>query len=456
MKPDQVKALSRLKDLLQRGGADLAAFLKDQHPADLAEMLQELPEERRVAVIRLLDEEAAALVIGEMELEAQASLMRVLGRSEAGHILEEMSADDVADLLAELTPEQAGQLLGEMGPEDAEDVRDLLEYDPESAGGIMTTEFVSFGEGVTAQAAIDHLRREAPDAETIYYLYVVDEDGRLTGVLSLRELIVAPPDKPLRDIMRRKVLAVRAGEDQEQVARIVSKYDLLAVPVVDADNRLLGVVTVDDAIDVLEEEATEDLYQLGATALPEREIPRGVAAAVWELAKPRLPWLVSLLFLELGSSYIVGTFSGLVTPALAAALAVFTIVMAGESGNAATQALAVVVRGIATGEIREEDLPMVVFREGLVGLLVGAVTGLLLFGLSLAISRDMRFAAAVGLALSLNLFIAKVLGGLFPVVIHRLGIDPAVASGPFITTLTDNTSMLVYYGMAAWILGRFG
>ena len=168
------------------------------------------------------------------------------------------------------------------------------------------------------------------------------------------------------------------------------------------------------------------------------------------------PWLVSLLFLELGSTYIVGTFSGFVTPSVAASLAVFTIVMAGESGNAATQALAVVVRGIATGEIRKEDLPVVVVREALVGLLAGAVTGLLLFGLSLSISRDVRFATAVGLALAVNLFIAKILGGVCPLVIHRLGIDPAVASGPFITTVTDNASMLVYYGLAALILGSLG
>jgi len=299
-----------------------------------------------------------------------------------------------------------------------------------------------------------HIRKVGREADTISYIYAVDGAGRLTGVISLREIIMAEPQERVSEAMNTSVVSVQATLDQEEVAQIVSNYDFLAVPVVAPDDRLLGVITVDDVIDVLREEASEDVYRLGATDVPEDVQGRSFLRQVWGLARPRLPWLVSLLFLEMGSSFIVGAFSGIVTPAVATTLAMFTVVMSGETGNAATQSLAVVVRGLATGEIEDKDMPRVVLREALVGVVVGVIVGGTLMLTGWLWHRSLWFGVAVGLALAVNLLIAKILGGLFPVIIQRMGIDPAVASGPFITTLTDNTSVFVYYGIAALILGR--
>lgn len=451
--PKQMEGLARLRALLARGNGELAEFLREQHPADLAEILEELTEQERTAVFRLLDDERAAEVLGELDVETQAEVVRALGKEKAGDIIEEMSTDDAADLLAELSPDQRGQILGEMAAEDAADVRELLHYAPETAGGRMTTDFVSLREDMTAQEAIEHLRREAPDAESIYYVYVLDNHDHLVGVISLRELIIAPPDALIRDVMRRKVVAVYYDQDQEEVARVVSKYNLLAVPVVDHEGRMLGMVTVDDVIDVLEEEATEDVLRLGATGAPAPEAEeRGFAASVWALIRPRLPWLVTLLFLEMGTSVITDFFQRFVDDATASMLALFTVVMAGESGNAATQSLAVVVRGLATGEIRPGEMARVVLRESAAGLTVGAICGAVIGVAAAFMTRAPHVGLTVGLAMLVNLFVAKTLGGLFPVVINRLGIDPAVASGPFITTMTDNLSVFFFYGLAALLL----
>lgn len=445
----------RLRRLLAERSAELGPFLREQHPADLAEWLEELTEEERTAVFELLDPEQAAVVLGELELETQADLVTALGKDRAGDIIEEMPADEAVDLLAELTPEEQGQILAKMEAEDAADVRELLEYDPETAGGIMTTEYITVQEEMTAQQAIEHLRQVGPDAETIYYVYVINGGEKLVGVMSLRDLIVARPETLVREIMRTKVVSVYADQDQEEVARIVSKYNLLAVPVTDRAGRLLGVVTVDDVIDVLEEEATEDALRMSAVT-PDDEDPGATdfRANIWRLAKPRLPWLVALLFLELASGKVIDHFQSGFTPATLTLLTIFITTMAGEAGNAATQALAVVVRSLATGEISTGDILRVVWRELRVGVTVGAICGLVLFTLAFAWHRDLHLGLTVGLAIAVNIPVAKILGAFFPIVITRMGIDPAVASGPFITTVTDVTSMLTYFGIATYMLTR--
>jgi len=449
----QIEGLKQLQRLLKGRQDELKQFLADQHPADIAEWLEELTEEQRTTIFELLEPELAAEVLGGLELETQADVMTSLDRETAGDIMEEMSTDDAADLLQEMTLEEQGQMLGELEAEDAAEVRELLAYDPETAGGIMTTDYIAVQGGMTAQEAIDHLRQVGPDAETIYYVYVVDEGDRLQGVLSLRDLIVAPPERPIAGVMHKRVVSVYADEDQEEVARTVSKYDLLAIPVVDRTDRLVGMITVDDVIDVLEEEATEDALRMSAVT-PSEEDPGAtdLKASIWKLAKPRLPWLVALLFLELFSGKVVDHFQEGFSPAQLALLTIFITTMAGEAGNASTQALAVVVRGIATGELETGDVFRVVWRELRVGVLVGVICGLTLAGIAFVWHGDWRLSAAVGLAISINIPIAKILGGFFPLVITRVGIDPAVASGPFITTVTDVTSMLTYFGIATLIL----
>jgi magnesium transporter len=430
---------------------ELKDLLSSVPPADVAELLEELEADQRAAVMQLLSDEVAADTIAEMEPEDQVSILESLGSQRAGDILDEMSADDVADMVGELTPEERGALLNLLEPEGATDVRELLEYPPDTAGGLMTTEVVALREGLTAQEAIDELRRQAPEVETAYYVYVVNDRDQLAGVLSLRELIIAAPDALVRDIMRRKVISMRADEDQEQVARNVKKYNLLAMPVVDHDNVLLGIVTVDDVIDVLEEEATEDLYR--AAGVSEEE-GADRESGTWQSVRARLPWLMGLLFLSLVSGKVIEHFNGLLTTV--SALAVFITTMAGGAGNAATQSLAVVVRGLATGDIERQHIMPVVWRELRVGAIIGAICGVALAVTATLWHGQPAIGLIAGTAIFINLTLAKVAGTLVPVMLQSLGLDPAVASGPFIATVTDTTSMLIYFGIASLVVSYLG
>lgn len=450
--------LTTLEAVLQAadGQSRLPELLEEVQPFDLSQVLEELTEAQARTVLGALDAPTAAAVLEYLEFMVQYRLLHHMPLATARAIMDQMSSDAVADLCLAIHPRQAQQLFDLLPPDYVPTVRSLMEYPENTAGGRMTVDYVSVRQYLNVARVLDHIRKVGREAETVAYIYVVDPAGRLTGVVSLRDLILENPDTVVADFMNTSVISVPAAMDQEEVARLVSEYDFVAIPVVSQDQRLLGIITVDDVIDVIQEEATEDVLRLGATSVPAETEGQTLLQQVWALARPRLPWLVSLLFLEMGSSFIVERFSGLVTPSVAVMLALFTVVMAGESGNAATQALAVVVRGLATGEIEEADMPRVVLKEALVGVVVGAITGGTLMLTGWVWHGSFQFGLAVGLALAANLFIAKVLGGLFPVIIQRLGIDPAVASGPFITTLTDNSSMLVYYGVAALILRQVG
>jgi len=426
---------------------ELKQLLQTLHPADLAEVLEELEDEHQTLILRLLTDEAAADTLSEMEAEDQASILESLGDERAGDILEEMSADDVADLVGDLSPQQGEDILDLMDDEDSADVRELLEFGPETAGGIMTTEYIALAADMTAQQAIEEMRRLAPEAETAYYVYVVNEHEKLLGVLSLRDLIIAQPDRRIREIMRRSVQTVHIDEDQEEVARVVKKYNLLAVPVVDHHQVLRGIVTVDDVIDVLEDEATEDIFRAaGVGGAEEQDLELGI----WPAIRARLPWLVSLLFLEMISGVVIDHFSGILTTF--AILSIFITTMSGEAGNAATQSLTVVVRGLATGEIERSQIWAIVWRELRVGAVIGVACGVVLAISATIWQRSIWIGLIAGSAIFFNMVIAKAAGAFFPVMIDRFGIDPAVASGPLITTVTDSTSMLIYFGIASIVL----
>lgn len=441
--------LDQMMILLQQGREEaLRELLADQHPADLAEIVQELDEKDRIAVLHLLSDEAAAETIAEMDPEEQAAILASLSRQRAGDILDEMSADDVADLVGELTPQAAGDLLGLMGVEDATDVRELLTYRPDSAGGIMTTEFIVVHAHCTAQEAIEEIRRMAPAAETAYYVYVVNAAEQLVGVLSLRELIVAAPTARVEQIMRSQVVAVHVDDDQEEAARVVKKYNLLAVPVVDEHDVLLGIITVDDVIDVMEEEATADYYR--AAGVSDQEQDLDPESDIGVAIKSRLPWLLGLLFLSLVSGKVIEHFSPLLTTVTA--LSVFITTMAGGAGNAATQALTVVVRGLATGEVDMSRMWAVIWREARVGMAIGLICGVIL-GVTASLWHGSPWIGLiVGVAIFINLTLAKSAGSMVPVLLQKVGLDPAVASGPFIATITDTTSMLVYFSIASFVL----
>lgn len=454
MEPRFVELSQQVRALFREGrDQDVSLLLADLHPADLAEILYELPEEHRVAFLHLLDSETAALVLTELDPEDQSDLIGEIEPTRASDILGEMSSDDIADMVADLDQPEVDRILELMNREEAEEVQELLEFREDSAGGLMTSEFISIHEGDTAQDTIEKLRELSPDAETTYYLYVVDDAERLVGVVSLRELIVAQPNTPIGAIMNRKVLAVNVDMDQEEVARVVTKYHLLAVPVADHDMVLRGIITVDDVIDVIHEEATEDIYRLAAT--PGKE--ESVETTAWERAQKRLPWLFILLFGELLASTVIKHYGETLNSILA--LAFFIPVLIGMGGNVGTQSLAVTVRGLATGELDYREIRRSLTRESLSGVIIGVACGTLVFGVAWAwLPKDVTptiIGLIVGVSMALDIMAAAVLGTLVPFVLERFKIDPAVASGPFVTTALDVIGMIIYFLVATVFMNYF-
>lgn len=455
------KALQKVILMIKERDTNLEEFFQNLHPSDFAELVEDLTDKQKQELFDLLSDEEAALVIQEMEVFDQAALFKLLSTKRASAILKEMSTDDVADLLAGLPEERARELLTLIEEEDADEIRDLLSYPDDTAGGIMTTEFLSFPGSMRVEEAIGRLREIAPKPETIYYVYVVDEETRLVGVLSLRELIAAADGTPLYEIMRRNVISVPAEMDQEEVARIVSKYDLLAVPVVDEEQRLLGIITVDDILDVIEEEVTEDIYRQVGVGAVETEGVGIMDASVFNLLTRRLPWLIITLFGGLFSGSVIGAFEK--TLKAVTVLAVFIPVIMDMGGNVANQSSTVFVRGMATGEIDMSDRWRYFFREIRVGFALGMVCG----GTIAVVASFLRYIPVisvtdnihmpilgliVGTAMFTTVLVGAMIGTIVPLIMSQRGIDPAFASGPLVTTIKDVTGLLIYFTIASALM----
>ncbi|MEW6524483.1 MAG: magnesium transporter [Bacillota bacterium] len=452
MERQNVELASRIRELLASGDyGQITEILSDLHPADFVEVLEELELTDRGRILTLFDDEFIASIFEKMDHDQVAPILRLLGRDRTAPILESMATDDLADLLGELPKAEASRLLGMMESEEAEDVQELLEYDEETAGGIMTTEYIALEQDLTASAATDQLRQLAQEAETAYYIYVVDPSGRLTGVVSLRELITAPADARLRDIMEANVVSVPPDTDQEDVARLVARYDLLAIPVVDGANQLLGIVTVDDVIDVIEEEATEDIYRMAGTGADESE---ELMAGTWLKIRRRLPWLAVLLVSNFLSANVIQGFT--LTLERIVALAYFIPVLIDMGGNVGTQSFAVVIRGLSTGELDTRRLFRIVLREAEVGVVMGVIFGSAMALIASFWQGSPMLGLVVGLAMALTLITASVIGTFVPLFFDRVGVDIAVASGPFITTVVDVTGLVIYFWLATMFMQYLG
>ncbi|HEY8416954.1 MAG TPA: magnesium transporter [Limnochordales bacterium] len=426
----------------------LLAFLLTLRPADVAQILGELPEgEPRGRVLRLLEPEAAARVIEESTFDVQRDLLRQMSPERLQAVLDRMSQDDLADLLGALPAADARDLLN-LIPEDAAAIRQLLRYDPDTAGGIMTPEVVRLQETQTAAEALAAIRLAAPDAETVYYLYVTDKAGRLVGVVSLRQLVVADPDTPVGELMDRNVVSVPVDMDQEEVARVLERYGLLALPVINDRQVLLGVVTVDDVIDVLREEATEDISRLGATEPLEQPY---LQTGFLSLVRARVLWLLLLFALQSITITIMNHYQAALESVIM--LAFFIPLLTGTGGNAGGQAATLIIRAMAVGELNIHDFFRVLWREASVGLALGVVMALASWGRAALMGTPAAVGATVALTVVLVVFVASVVGGLLPLAIKRLRLDPAVAASPLITTLTDASGLIIYFTVAGWILG---
>lgn len=422
---------------------------EEVHPSDLVDLVEGLNDEQKQKLFALLSDKEAALIIQEMEEFDRVALLKLLTKERASAILREMATDDAADLIGEMPPEDARELLNLIG-EESEEIKGLLKYREDTAGGIMTTEFISLPADMTAEEAIHRLREIAPAAEIIYYVYVVDDKTRLIGVISLRDLIAAEDGTLLKEVMYPNVISVPADMDQEEVARVVARYDLLAIPVVDDQQRLLGIITVDDILDVVEEEATEDIYRLVGTS--EVQGVDLVEASVIKVAQNRLPWLIISLLGGLLSGSIIGIFEHTLQSVVL--LAVFIPVIMDMGGNVGTQSSTVFVRGIATGEIEPHEIWRYLFKEIRVGITMGLVCGLLIALAAFIWQGIPILGIVVGLSMFITVTFAALIGTLIPLVFNRMGMDPALTAGPFVTTIKDVTGLLIYFWIANLFMER--
>ena len=437
--------LDSVKRLLRMGAtSNLVNLLQKQHPADLAQLLAELPEKDRLSVFALLLERNSRLAmeaLSELGPETGAELLAGRPPDEIVKLTQELPSDDVAAIIDHLPEEISAAVLELMQKKPGADVGELLEYPEKTAGRIMNPKVFALSEDMTAAEAIAALQASR-DVEMVFYLYVIDGRRHLVGVVSLRRLLLVPPDTPLKRIMTTDLISVRVDVNQEEVARLVASYNLLAIPVVDEENKLVGVITVDDVIDVIKDEATEDVYRLAGLASDDR-----VFTAPSDSLRKRLPWLVVNLATAFIAASVVKVFEG--TIGVVTSLAVFMPVVAGMGGNAATQTLAVIVRGIAIGELTWSNTRKALLKEAAVGIGNGVACGLVGAAVVWLMQGNVFLGAILGMAMIINMFVAAIAGTLIPLGLRALKVDPALASSVFITTLTDVFGFLSFLGLGA-------
>jgi magnesium transporter len=436
--------LDSVKRLLRIGAtANLLNLLQKQHPADLAQIFNELPEKERRAVFYVLIERNSRLAmeaLSELGPAVGADLLSGRSAEEIAKLIQEIPSDDAAALIDHLPEELSNAVLNLMRRKESGEVENLLEYAEQTAGRIMNPHVFALSEDMTVGEAITALQ-SSRDVEMVFYLYVVDARRHLVGVVSLRRLLLVSPETPLKRIMTADPISARVDMDQEEVARLVASYNLLAIPVVEESNKLVGIITVDDVIDVIKDEATEDIYRLAGVAGDER-----VFTPATESLRKRLPWLGVNLATAFLASAVVSLFEGSI--AQVAALAIFMPIVAGMGGNAATQTLTVIVRGIALGELTWSNSRKALLKEAAVGISNGVVLG----AVAAAVAWVMRTDAILGLLLAaamvINMTVAAVAGTLIPLGLRALRVDPALASSVFITTLTDVFGFASFLGLA--------
>jgi magnesium transporter len=417
----------------------------DMHPYEQAMFFTEQPKKTRLKIYAYLSPEELADIMENIEIEDTEAFFTEMDPRFASMVFAEMAADDAVDILNILDKEKVASYLTIMDQDAADEIKQLIHYEEKTAGSIMTTEFVALYKAQTVKEAMLELKTIAPDAETIYYLYVLDDDKHLAGVLSLRDLIIASEETKIADVMSEKVVSVSVAKDQEEIAKMMRDYDFLAVPVVDFQNHLLGIITVDDILDVMDEEASDDYSKLaGVTDMQKPD------DSPFSAAKKRLPWLIILLFLGMFTASLIGQFEE--TLEQVAILAIFIPLIAGMAGNTGTQSLAVAVRGLATGDFGGQGKMKLMLREATTGLITGTTCGILITIVIFLWKGELFLGFLVGISILVTLTIATLSGSVIPIVMDRLKIDPAVASGPFITTINDIISILVYFGIATSFL----
>lgn len=450
LEKQEAERLLAVQHMLQAG--DMKAFRSEfleNHTYDQAQLYLALTAEERMQVYNYLSAEQVAdmFEIIEEDVENVAQYLLEMNKQYAADMLANMFADNAVAVLKQVTVEQAQSYLRRMPREAAQDIQELFQYEDETAGALMTTEYAAVAANQTVRSAMMSLKALAPDAETIYYVYVVDRYNRLVGILSLRDLIVSDDDAMVYDVMTDRLVSVQTDDTPETVAQIIRDYDFLAVPVVSSDQELLGIITVDDVIDVIDEAAASDYSGLAGVDVAE------TSDNPLQAARKRLPWLMALIGLGMITAGLIGRYEKMIEQA--SVLSVFVTLITGTAGNAGTQSLAVAVRKLAGADTQAINFGKLVLSELITGLVTGSLAGLLTFVVVGLLNQNFVLGFVIGLAMLCAITVANLAGSLIPIGMEKVGVDPAVASGPFISTLSDLTSVLIYFSIAGYFIQYF-
>lgn len=447
---EQLKEFETIQELLQtQQYTKLRQLLIDLNDADIAACMEELPVQSMVKAFRILPKDLAADIFSYLDVDLQQTIITSMTDREAASIIDNLMADDAADLLEEMPANVVKRLLESASPETRRDINHLLRYPEDSAGSIMTVEYVDLKESLTVEEAIARIRKVGLDSETINICYVLDAQRRLLGTVALRYLLLSAPDETIGEIMHENVVSVRTQTDQEEVARQFQKYGFTAMPVVDNENRLVGIITVDDIVDVIEEEATEDMEKMAALVPSDKPYMR---TSVWETFKKRIPWLLLLMVSATFTGSIITHFEDALS--VYVALTAFIPMLMDTGGNAGGQTSVTIIRGLSLGEIEYRDVPRIMWKELRTAFLCGGTLAVANFAKLMMFDRvGLVVSLVVCLTLVAAVVMAMLVGCLLPMAAKRIGFDPAVMASPFITTIVDALSLLVYFRIATLMLG---
>ena len=437
-----------LKELIDsKNLKGLSLILRELHPADIADIIREMEPTERVITLRVLNKTKIAEVFSLLDPEEEEEMLGYFTEHRAKSILLEMSPDDRTQLLDELPASVVKRLLNLFPDEEREEANILLNYPPQSAGRVMKTEYVDMGTEITVSEALEHIRKTGPDRETIYTCYAINEKGVLCGVVSLKDIILAKPDQKISQIMNENVYKVHTTDDQEDAAKAIQKYDFLSLPVVDSENRLVGIITVDDILDIVEEEATEDFHKMAAIQLPEERYFR---AGYFRQLSSRVIWLFILILAATISGKILQRYSLALSSMIA--LAYFIPRLMGAGGNIGSQSSTLVIRALATGELTLKQWWKVLVREAVAGIVIGAVLGTTAFFIAIFLLQNKMLGITVGVSVATVVAVGNLAGAATPLIFSYLKLDPAIVSAPLITTIIDITGIVIYFEIARRIL----
>jgi len=439
----------KLEELLsEKNYPLLKSELKSLEPVDIAEYIDDLEEKKALIVFRLLPKEKAADVFSYLSTDKQLEISDLINEKELAAIISDLYFDDKVDLLEEMPANAVKKILQNTTAVERKLINQFLMYPENSAGSLMTIEFVDLKKEMTVGEALERIRRSAPDKITIYTCYVTDGKRYLEGTVSLKDLVLAKTETRIEDIIRKDAISVNTHDDQEEIADIFKRYDLLALPVVDNENRLVGIITVDDIVDVIEQENTEDFHKMAAIEPIDEEY---INVGVFKLARKRILWLVALMISATFTGYIIQSFEDVLQSVVA--LAAFIPMLMNTGGNAGAQVSALVIRSIVLGEVTFGDLFRIIWKEARISMVVGS--GLAVFNF-LRIYFLERYPLTIALTVSLTLIFtvitAKIMGGILPLLAKKLKLDPAVMASPMITTIVDAVSLIIYFSFATWLL----